>query len=111
MKNRWSKDLEILLLQVTAPSGRPRPHRCPGAHETRRDTQPVDPVERIEEYYTTGRHTRKRHPTDKIHRKRPKHTGNTDAPPLIIEERTSAARKSDLDHAPGSVSENFHTAA
>ncbi|KAM3424448.1 hypothetical protein BST61_g6452 [Cercospora zeina] len=98
-------------IRATAPSGRPVSHRGSGAHEpvprtiriepARRDTQPVDRVERVEEY----RKSKKRHSTDKIHRKRSRHTGISGAPQLIIEEKSRAARKSDFDQVPERASE------
>ncbi|PPJ56533.1 hypothetical protein CBER1_03902 [Cercospora berteroae] len=103
----------VISIRVTAPSGQPTPRRqlethrsVPGSvrdRPSRRDTQPIDPVERIEEYYSVHHEIIEEQSTAKPREKRSEHTGEKGAPKLIIEEKRTAARKPDPEHGPGAA--------
>ena len=100
----------VISIRLTAPSGQPTPRRQLETHRSvprsvrdrpsRRDTQPVDPVERIEEYYSVHHEFIEEQSTAKSRKKRSEHPGKKGAPKLIIEEKKTAARKPDPDHGP-----------
>lgn len=103
----------VISIRVTAPSGQPTPRRQLETHRSvprsvrdrpsRRNTRPVDPAGRIQEYYSVHHEIIEEQSTAKPREKRSDHVGKKGVPKLIIEEEKTAARKPDPDHGPGAA--------